>query len=235
MHSAAFEGPFFMRPGWRLAAHEHGGDAGFEHDDHPPRRPGGRGGRRMGPPPFGFGGPGGDGMGPGFRRRGGRSKRGDIRAAVLALLTEQPMHGYQIITELESRSQGAWRPSPGSVYPSLQALEDQGLVRNVERDGRKVFELTPEGIAAAAEATGPKPWDTAAAEVGGAHLELMDLVRQVAMAVTQVATAGTPKQNTAAAKLLTETRRRLYQILAEDDTAPANDSAPANDTADEPQ
>ena len=102
-------------------------------------------------------------------------------AAVLALLTEQPMHGYQIITELESRSQGAWRPSPGSVYPTLQALEDQGLVRSIELDGRKVIELTVDGRIAAQTVVdaGTKPWEEAAADVGNAPFKMFELVRQV--------------------------------------------------------
>jgi len=217
MDAAAFEHPFFGRPGWRFANR----DRDFEDDpERPPRGPGRRGGpRRGGPHPGGpFGGPFGPGFGPGFGRRG-RSKRGDIRAAVLVLLVEQPMHGYQIITELESRSQGAWRPSPGSVYPTLQALEDQGLVRNVERDGRKVFELTTAGqeASAALVAAGTKPWEDAANDVGDGHFELFGLMKQVAMAVTQVASAGSPRQIAEAAKALTDTRKRIYQILAEDE------------------
>ena len=215
MYAAAFEDPRLRRAAWRFGMHHHDDEADT------PRRPGRGGGpRRPGP---GFGGPGGPfgpgfGGGPGFGRRG-RSRRGDIRAAVLALLSEQPMHGYQIITELESRSQGAWRPSPGSVYPTLQALEDQGLVRSVERDGRKVIELTTEGqeAAAAVLASGSKPWEDAAAEVGDPVRQLMGTVRQIAMACTQVVTAGNARQVAEAQKVLTETRRRLYQILADDE------------------
>ena len=91
-----------------------------------------------------FGGPGPGG----FRRRGGgggRARRGDVRAAILALLQERPMHGYEIITELASRTADVWRPSPGSVYPTLQLLEDEGLVNSVESAGKRRFSLTAEG------------------------------------------------------------------------------------------
>lgn len=208
--------------GWRFANRNR--DEQFE-DDPPPRGPGRRGGPRgRGGPHFGgpFGGPpmGGPGFGPGpgFGRRG-RSKRGDIRTAVLALLNEQPMHGYQIITELESRSQGAWRPSPGSVYPTLQALEDQGLVRSVEVEGRKVVELTAEGrtAAEAVVASGTSPWEEAMADVGDAPFKVFELVRQIATASKEVVRAGSKRQVAEATKALAETRKRLYQILAEDD------------------
>ena len=100
----------------------------------------------------GFGGPG-----------GGRARRGDVRTAVLRLLGEQPMHGYQIIQELSSRSGGAWTPSAGSVYPTLQLLADEGLVTSEETGGKKIFSLTEAGIAAVAEtADQPAPWDEAA-------------------------------------------------------------------------
>src|SRR3954454_4068329 len=80
---------------------------------------------------------------------GSRVGRGDVRAAVLALLAEQPMHGYQIIHEIEERSGGSWKPSPGSVYPTLQLLADEGLIRAEESNGRKTFSLTEEGRAEA--------------------------------------------------------------------------------------
>src|SRR5437870_7050056 len=88
---------------------------------------------------------------------GRRMRRGDIRSALLTELAEGPGHGYELMTRLEERAEGAWRPSPGSVYPTLQSLEDEGLVRSVERDGKRVFELTDAGreeVAARAEAGG---------------------------------------------------------------------------------
>src|SRR6185295_7638091 len=111
--------------------------------------------------PRGRGGFGGRGRGGGGRSQ---ANRGDIRAAVLALLTEQPMHGYQIIQELAERTGGAWQPSAGSVYPSLQLLADEGLIAGTDQDGRKVFALTAEGAARAAEAAGQAPpWERLAA------------------------------------------------------------------------
>jgi Transcriptional regulator PadR-like family len=89
--------------------------------------------------PRGFGGPWG--------RHGGRRPRGDVRAAILVLLDEEPRNGYGIMQEIEERSAGAWRPSPGSVYPVLQQLEDEGLVRAAQTGERKLMELTEEGKA----------------------------------------------------------------------------------------
>ena len=90
-------------------------------------------------------------------RGGARAKRGDIRAAVLALLAEKPAHGYEMIKELEERTGGAWRPSPGSIYPTLQLLEDEGLIKGNESEGKRRFELTDEGRRADGERSGPAP------------------------------------------------------------------------------
>lgn len=169
----------------------------------------------FGPPP-GFGGPGGRGRG------GGRARRGDVRAAVLRLLAERPMHGYQIIQELTERTGGAWNPSPGSVYPTLAALEDQGLIRAEELDGRRTFTLTDTGRAEVERAAaGPAPWDEVAAGTGGFQ-ELRDVVMGVMTAARQVAADGTPSQVTRAVSLLKDTRRKLYQLLAEDGTDEAD-------------
>jgi DNA-binding PadR family transcriptional regulator len=161
-----------------------------------------------------------DGFGPGFGR-GPKVRRGDVRAAILALLAEEPMHGYQIITELVERSGGVWRPSPGSVYPTLSALEDQGLVVADKAEGKRVFALTPDGRAEAeAAADGPAPWEEAAA--GDRTLsDLRGLMVQVAKATQQVAQAGTPGQIAAAAEILTDARRRIYLVLA--DGGPSDD------------
>ncbi len=192
--------------------------------------PGGRG-------PFGFRGPVGAWRGgpgwppfPGFpfadprRHRGPRAKRGDVRAAALALLAEEPRNGYQIIQEIESRSGGVWRPSPGSVYPALQQLEDEGLVRAAEAEGgRKVFELTDDGRAYvhghADELAAP--WDAMAGTVADDMIDMRQLFGQVAMAATQVVSVGTEAQIESARQVLVLARRNLYGILASDeDQAP---------------
>jgi DNA-binding PadR family transcriptional regulator len=168
-------------------------------------------------PPFGWQGAFGRGFpfGPGFAGGGRRAGRGDIRAAILALLAEKPMHGYQVIQELGERTGGAWRPSPGSVYPTLQQLEDEGLVRAVQPDaGRRVYELTEEGRAEAAAAG--RPWEDVAAEGAGEVAGMRDLFVQVAAAGWQVMQAGSARQRAAAADILRDTRRRLYQLLADD-------------------
>jgi DNA-binding PadR family transcriptional regulator len=149
---------------------------------------------------------------------GHRAGRGDVRAAVLALLAEEPMHGYQIIQELAERSSGAWTPSPGSVYPALQLLQDQGLVTASEADGKRVFELTPSGReAAAARGEAPLPWEAAARGARGGFSQLRELVGQVMGATRQVASAGSDEQVERAAEVLRGTRRELYRILAEDE------------------
>jgi DNA-binding PadR family transcriptional regulator len=147
----------------------------------------------------------------------GRAGRGDIRAAILALLAEQPMHGYQIMRELTERSGGAWRISPGSVYPTLSQLEDEELVQAEQQGGKRVFSLTDAGKAEA-ESTPSAPWQGVASDVPPAMLELRDLIYQVRAATRQVVHAGSEQQVAAAADLLKETRRRLYQLLAEDDS-----------------
>jgi DNA-binding transcriptional ArsR family regulator len=152
----------------------------------------------------------------GMRGYQGRAGRGDIRAAILALLAEQPMHGYQIMRELSDRSGGAWRISPGSVYPTLSQLEDEELVHAEQQGGKRVFSLTESGQAEAAG--GPStPWQDVGSDVPPALVELRDLMYQVRAATRQVVHAGSEKQVADAAALLRETRRKLYQLLAEDD------------------
>jgi DNA-binding PadR family transcriptional regulator len=203
---------------------------GHQHHEH--HRGGGRRRRRGGDDFGGFGGPGfgGPGFGGrGFGGRGGpfgrgpRAGRGDIRAGVLALLAEQPRHGYEIITELAERSGGVWRPSPGSIYPTLNTLLEEGLVTVEKTEGRRVFDLTDEGrayVEAHAEELAA-PWDAVSSGVDDSAVQLRDLIQQVGAAVVQVAQAGTPEQVAEAAELLAQTRRSLYRILAEDPTAPA--------------
>jgi DNA-binding PadR family transcriptional regulator len=147
---------------------------------------------------------------------GRRAARGDVRAAILVLLAEKQSHGYQIIQELERRSEGAWRASPGSVYPTLQQLEDEGLVRAVEADGgRRVFELTDTGKEEAAKlAAGPAPWADAAGSVGGDHRDLREQVFQLLAATAQVGRSGDAAHIAEARKILHEARRKLYLLLA---------------------
>jgi DNA-binding PadR family transcriptional regulator len=189
--------------------------------------------------PEAFGGPGFPpgpgfpemrGFGPKMREyrggRGPRARRGDVRAAALALLAEQPMNGYQIIQQIGERSGGVWRPSPGSVYPALQQLEDEGLIQaEASEGGRRAYQLTDEGRSYA-EAHPDElraPWDVVAGSAGGVALEMRQLIGQVAMAAYQVVSAGTDTQARQAKQQLTETRKALYRILAADDEETAGD------------
>ena len=172
----------------------------------------GRGGSRHRGGPFGA-------WGPGFGGRGGpRARRGDVRAALLVLLAEEPRNGYQLMQEIEQRSDGVWRPSPGSVYPALQQLEDEGLVRVAPGEGRKAFELTDEGRAHV-EARGDElgaPWDAVKGDMGEGAWELMGAMRQIGMALFQLTHTGTEAQQAQAKEVLADARRALYRILAED-------------------
>jgi len=154
---------------------------------------------------------------------GRRAARGDVRSAILVLLAEKPSHGYQIIQELERRSDGAWRASPGSVYPTLQQLEDEGLVRAVEADGgRRVFELTDTGREEAARlASGPAPWAEAAGSVGGDHRDLRDQAFQLLAATWQVSRAGDAAHIAQARTILRDARRRIYLLLAGSEASPS--------------
>ncbi|KAA9135857.1 PadR family transcriptional regulator [Microbacterium caowuchunii] len=147
-----------------------------------------------------------------------RMQRGDVRAAVLALLSERPMHGYQIINEIGERSGGSWKPSPGSVYPTLQLLSDEGLIRAEESGGRKTYSLTEEGRLVAAEETGRSaPWETSSSgRDSGKHGALPKAGVDLAQAVAQVARTGNPDQVREAVAVLDDARRKLYSILAQD-------------------
>jgi len=150
-------------------------------------------------------------------RHGRRVRRGNVRAAILLLLAEEARNGYQLMQELEARSGGAWRPSPGSVYPALQLLADEGLVRSEARDGGNVYELTDAGRSYVEEhrARLGTPWEQASEGVPDDVRELMRIAMQVGIATRQVAHAGSDEQRRQAAELLAETRRSLYRILAE--------------------
>ena len=160
--------------------------------------------------------------GYGFLGRGPRAGRGNIRAAILRLLTEQPMHGYQIMQELEERSGGVWRPSPGSIYPTLQQLQDEGLVHGDESEGgRRIFSLTDEGRAAAEAQEQPTaPWEAISEPGDSAAISVRDMVGQVIVAARQVVRAGDEQQIAKAMDILTDARRKIYGILAEEPAEP---------------
>ena len=189
-----------------------------------PFGPGGPGVPGFGPdfPPFGpeAGGPG---FPPGRRsgRRGGRrgpgsrGRRGDVRAAILKLLAERPMHGYEMIQQIAERSNDLWKPSPGSVYPTLQLLEDESLISAADNAGsKKLFELTEEGKAAA-EAIETAPWTEIAEGADPAQVNLRDASTQLFGAVRQSAFAASTEQQQRIVDILNTARREIYQILGE--------------------
>ncbi len=147
-----------------------------------------------------------------------RARRGDTRTAILRVLAEQPMHGYQIIQEFSQRSGGAWTPSAGSIYPTLQLLAEEGLIEATETAGKKVFSLTAAGTAAVADlADEPAPWDVAAAsgDVSGL-LGLRESGGRLAAAVVQVGQSGDKAHIDATIEILKSARKQVYALLAED-------------------
>ena len=204
--------------------------AGFGFDIDGPRGGGhqrrGRGGA------FGFGpgfapgfGPGfGPGIGPGphgrrRHRRGQhrRGRRGDVRAAILVLLAERPMHGYQMIQQIAERSQDLWRPSPGSVYPTLQLLVDEGLIAGDEtRGSKRVFALTDDGRAAAGEIETP-PWQEITEDADPGQVNLRAAIDQLFGAVGQAAYAAGEEQQRRIVDIVNKARRDVYTILGESD------------------
>jgi DNA-binding PadR family transcriptional regulator len=174
----------------------------------------GHGGRRPHHHDAAFGrGFGGFGRGWGGPRR---ARRGDVRFGLLRIISERPMHGYDLIKELEQRSGGMWRPSAGSIYPTLQLLEDEGLVRGEEQDGKRVYSITDAGRAELEERSrrsGDAPWDFGPAAEGlGA---LREAGMQLVGAAMQVARTGSTEQREQTAEILTEARRKIYSLLAE--------------------
>ena len=148
-----------------------------------------------------------------------RVRRGDVRSAVLALLDDRPMHGYEIITELEERTGGRWRPSAGSIYPTLQLLEDEGLITGEEHEGKRRYSLTDAGREAAEKraAERPPPWEQAAEGAEGQPQELAAAVKQFWPALVQIFRMGSPDQADRAKVILDDARKQLYAILAEDE------------------
>ncbi|WP_430783895.1 PadR family transcriptional regulator [Actinoplanes sp. G11-F43] len=173
----------------------------------PPGFPFGPGGPGFPPPDFG-GRPGG---------RRGRGGRQNVRPAILALLLERPMHGYEMIQELDSRTGGIWRPSPGSVYPTLQLLEDEGLIEVTAEGGRKSYRLTEDGRPEAEAAAQNPPWSQIGEDTMSQVQDFRDAAVGIMGALKQVGFSGTPEQRQKALEILNETKRKLYAILAESD------------------
>ena len=197
-------------------SHEHHRGAPFGRRNNDPRRGGPR--REGG----GFGRRGQRGFDAGLdpsRGRGPRRGRGDVRTAVLLLLLERPMHGYEMIQQIRERSDEAWSPSPGAIYPTIQLLTDEGLITVNDSDGKKVSSLTEAGRAAAqalADST-TAPWDDASSDAGGGGESLRRSVFQLMQAVRQVGMAGSQAQRQRTAELLDESRRKVYAMLAVDE------------------
>jgi DNA-binding PadR family transcriptional regulator len=162
--------------------------------------------------------------------RGPRVKRGDVRTAIIDVLhraaqTSEPVNGYQVIQQIADLSGGEWRPSPGSVYPTIQQLQDEGLVEGDEERGRRTIRLTAEGTAWATSHTDElaavwAPFERATSSsndttAGSQGADIKSEIPQVMSAVWQLATQGSEQQRRAALDVLVDTRRRLYGILAD--------------------
>lgn len=226
MYGASIEGSHHCGPhkqeGGRGRMFFPGFFAMTEDDDQEKRGPRGRRGRGG---PRGHGGPRPRGRG----RRGRRARRGDIRLATLLLLDEEPRNGYNLMQEIEERSGGVWRPSPGSVYPALSQLEDEGLIEPTEHEGSKAFTLTEEGkahVEANREQMGT-PWKT---DGDGASSELAALrtaSKALGIAAMQVAQTGDAEQLSRAREIVEGARKGLYRILAGD--APEDQTEESSD------
>jgi DNA-binding PadR family transcriptional regulator len=144
---------------------------------------------------------------------GGRVPKGNVRGLLLAALLDGPAHGYELMRRLEEQTGGRWRPSPGSVYPLLQLLEDEGLITGTDQDGRRVYELTETGRAQADQsllgdlAAGP--------DAATAHLDLRAEVQRLHGAARQVGTAGDAAQVEQAVAIVKNARQALYRLLAD--------------------
>ena len=215
-----------LRAHLATALSRHGGLRGYAAMSGRPDR-GGAGhdeGERGGPPwarhgGFPFGGPGGLPFGrPPFGPwRANKARRGDVRTAVLAVLAVEPRNGYQVIQQIAERTDGAWKPSPGSVYPTLQQLEDEGLVRLEQADGRRLFHLTEEGRTYVEEHADElaATWETVSEDSGGPSADMSGSIGSAMAAVWQVIHSGTDAQRAQAREVLERTRRDMYKILAD--------------------
>jgi DNA-binding PadR family transcriptional regulator len=166
----------------------------------------------------GFGPSAGFGPGRGGPHRRGRRPRGDVRAAILLLLDEEPRNGYGLMQEVEERSSGEWRPSSGSVYPALAQLEDEGLIAPAEAEQRKAFELTDAGreyVAENRERLGV-PWEAATEGMPEGLHALRRAAGQLAMASMQVAQTGDDRLIASARQVLDDARKAIYRLLGGD-------------------
>jgi DNA-binding PadR family transcriptional regulator len=193
---------------------------------------GGPGGHRHGGPPPWLAGL--FGMAPGDQQRGPRARRGDVRSAILDVLASasttegEPVNGYQVIQQITDRSGGAWRPSPGSVYPTIQQLQDEGLVEVDDERGRRSLRLTGDGEAYVAEhaeelAAVWAPFESRRREQASESAGLKPEIGQVMSAVWQIVTQGSEQQRRDAVEILVETRRKLYGVLADGESAVDDD------------
>jgi DNA-binding PadR family transcriptional regulator len=194
-----------------MYGHKHSDSPGGHHGCGAPR------GEGCGPAHFKFG-PHGPGFGRGHGRGPwSRARRGDVRSAILLVLADEPMHGYQIMQRLEEKSGGAWRPSPGSVYPTLQLLEDQGIIKGEEAEGRRVFALTEAGTKEAAaikERLGESPFGAEGGEQDP-RFALRQAVFSLGGAVKQVAMTGSADDTQKALEILRDARKNVYALLAD--------------------
>lgn len=195
-------GPEGFGPQGPLGAHHHGPDDAFMFG----------GGRGRGRGPWGEGGPGrrGGGRGP------GRGRKGDVRNAILALLKNQELNGYGMISAISEKTDGLWSPSAGSIYPALGLLEDEGLIEPAEASGKKVYRLTEAGrthVDEHADALA-NPWEKVAQPHQG-FLDVRSDMHQLGMAVQQVVVAGDQEQLQKVKAILESARKDVYRLLAE--------------------
>ncbi len=170
------------------------------------------------------------GLAQGQQQRGPKVRRGDVRAAILDMLKDEPMNGYQLISQIAERSGGAWKPSPGSVYPTIQQLEDEGLVEADNERGRRTLRLSEDGRRYVEEhaeemAETWAPFGERRESSGAGYANLKPEIGQVMAAVWQIVTTGTDRQRREAIEILIETRRKLYGLLADGDDGTAGSSA----------
>lgn len=159
-------------------------------------------------------------------------RRGEVRGLILAALRDRPMHGYEVIQELEAQSEGRWRPSAGSVYPTLQQLSDEGLLTSEEVDGRRTYALTDAGNVAATEAAQAAPQGRWEQQLGDDQPDLRRQIAELASAAIQVHRVGSPATQREAARILGDARKQVYRLLSEDEPAEATETEPGAASAD---